>query len=134
MQQILKSGFIYFLLTWFFASSLFAGENVSSNGESFAREYAILGSLLEKVQNKKTARLYRPQIEKELARLKSNQISGQEAFESLSPLEQKIFIKKYQNNHFHCGAVTKVMNERNRLLLNSWAHEELGSLLDELLQ
>ena len=110
-----------------------AGENVITDKESFTQEYAQLGLLLEKVQDKQTARLYKPQIIKELSRIKSS-VGEQSDFENLSPIEKKIFVKKFQNNNLHCGYVTKVVDERNRLLLNKEAKNELGDLLDQLLQ
>ena len=124
-----------YLAIWLlvFSPLVFAGENVITDKESFAQEYAQLGLLLEKVQDKQTARLYKPQIIKELNRIKSS-VGEQSDFENLSPIEKKIFVKKFQNNNLHCGYVTKVVDERNRLLLNKEAKNELGSLLDQLLQ
>lgn len=116
-----------------FPPLVFAGENIITDKESFAQEYAQLGLLLEKVQDKQTARLYKPQIIKELSRIKSS-VGEQSDFENLSPIEKKIFVKKFQNNNLHCGYVTKVVDERNRLLLNKEAKNELGDLLDQLLQ
>ncbi|NNC66705.1 MAG: hypothetical protein HKN83_01560 [Gammaproteobacteria bacterium] len=116
-----------------FSPLVFAGENVITDKESFAQEYAQLGLLLEKVQDKQTARLYKPQIIKELSRIKSS-VGEQSDFENLSPIEKKIFVNKFQNNNLHCGYVTKVVDERNRLLLNKEAKNELGDLLDQLLQ
>ena len=116
-----------------FSPLVFAGENVITDKESFAQEYAQLGLLLEKVQDKQTARLYKPKIIKELNRIKSS-VGEQSDFENLSPIEKKIFVKKFQNNNLHCGYVTKVVDERNRLLLNKEAKNELGDLLDQLLQ
>ena len=120
-------------LLLFFSPLVFAGENVITDKESFAQEYAQLGLLLEKVQDKQTARLYKPKIIKELNRIKSS-VGEQSDFENLSPIEKKIFVKKFQNNNLHCGYVTKVVDERNRLLLNKEAKNELGDLLDQLLQ
>lgn len=124
-----------YLAIWLlvFSPLVFAGENVITDKVSFAQEYAQLGLLLEKVQDKQTARLYKPQIIKELNRIKSS-VGEQSDFENLSPIEKKIFVKKFQNNNLHCGYVTKVVDERNRLLLNKEAKNELGSLLDQLLQ
>lgn len=116
-----------------FSSLSFAGVNIITDKESFAQEYAQLGLLLEKVQDKQTASFYKPQIIKELGRIKSN-VGEQSDFEALSPEGKKLFIKKFQNNNLHCGYVTKVADERNRLLLNIEAKNELGDLLDELLQ
>ncbi len=120
-------------LLLFFSPLVFAGENVITDKESFAQEYAQLGLLLEKVQDKQTARLYKPKIIKELNRIKSS-VGEQSDFENLSPIEKKIFVKKFQNNNLHCGYVTKVVDERNRLLLNKEVKNELGDLLDQLLQ
>lgn len=116
-----------------FTSLSFAGENVITDKESFAQEYAQLGLLLEKIQDKHTARLYKPQVIKELDRIKSS-VGEQSDFETLSSIEKKLFVKKFQNNNLHCGYVTKVANERNRLLLNIEAKNELGELLDQLLE
>ena len=125
---------INLILIVFISHSLYAGENISSDKDSFAKEYARLGELLEKIDNRQTAIEYKPLIEEELNRINLTQSSGQESFKLLSEDEKKKFIKKYQNNHNHCGEVTKVMNERNRLLLNQEVREELGVLLENLLQ
>ncbi len=116
-----------------FSPLVFAGENVFTEKESFAQEYAQLGLLLEKVQDKQTARLYKPKIIKELDRIRSS-VGIQSDYKNLSPIEKKIFVKKFQNNNLHCGYVTKVVDERNRLLLNKEVKNELGDLLDQLLQ
>lgn len=120
-------------LALFYASVVHAGENIETDKESFAKEYAQLGVLLEKVQDKQTAIDYKPEIIKELDRIKLS-IGKQSDFERLSPIEKKLFVKKFQNNNLHCGYVTKVINEKNRLLLNKEAKNELGGLLDQLLQ
>jgi len=126
--------FLYlFSQALFFAPIGYAGDIVETDKESFAQEYQQLGVLLEKVHNKKTAVIYKPQIVNELARIQSS-IGKQSDFESLSEVEQKLFIKKFQNNNLHCGYVTKVMDERNRLLLNKETKNELGELLDQLIQ
>lgn len=124
-----------YLAIWLLVSSpsVFAGENVITDKQSFAQEYAQLGLLLEKVQDRKTAKLYKPQIIKELIRIKSS-VGQQSDFENLSPIEKKLFVKKFQNNNLHCGYVTKVIVEQNRLLLNKEAKNELGDLLNQLLQ
>ena len=111
---------------------MLAGENIVTDKESFAQEYAQLGLLLEKIQDEKTARFYKPQVIKELDRIRLS-VGEQSNYEALSPEERKLFIKKFQNNNLHCGYVTKVANERNRLLLNKEAKNELGELLDQLL-
>jgi len=117
----------------FFMSVSLAGEIIATDKESFAQEYEYLGVLLEKVRNKETAIVYKPQIITELARIQSS-IGKQSDFESLSPLEKKVFVSKFQNNNLHCGYVTKVMDERNRLLLNKEAKNELGEILDQLIR
>jgi len=112
---------------------VYAGENITTDKDSFAKEYARLGLLLEKVHDKQTAIRYKPKIKSELDRIKA--VTGKFSnYESLSSVEKKIFVKKFQNNNLHCGYVTKVADERNRLLLNKEAKNELGSLLDQLLQ
>ncbi len=119
-------------LMFFPIASLYAGENTITDGDSFAKEYAQLGTLLEKVQDKQTAIKYKPLIIKELNRIKT--ATGKFSdYDALSPIERKLFVKKFQNNNLHCGYVTKVADERNRLLLNKEAKIELGELLDQLL-
>ena len=130
-EKVIKIYLVALLLV--LPSVTYSGENLISDKESFAQEYAQLGLLLEKIQDKQTARLYKPQIIKELDRIKTS-VGQQSDFENLSPIEKKIFVKKFQNNNLHCGYVTKVVDERNRLLLNKEAKNELGGLLDQLLQ
>jgi len=110
-----------------------AGENVITDKQSFAQEYDQLGQLLEKIRDKETAILYKPKILQEIDRIKSS-IGNQSDYDSLSEEEKKIFVKKFQNNNLHCGFVTKVMDERNRLLLNKETKAELGELLNQLVQ
>jgi Lhr-like helicase len=110
-----------------------AGEIIPTEKESFAQEYEYLGILLEKIRNKESAILYKPKILTELARIQSS-IGKQSDYESLTPLEKKLFVSKFQNNNLHCGYVTKVMDERNRLLLNKEIKNELGDILDQLIQ
>jgi len=130
-EKVIKIYLVALLLV--LPSVTYSGENLISDKESFAQEYAQLGLLLEKIQDKQTAKLYKPQIIKELDRIKTS-VGQQSDFENLSPIEKKIFVKKFQNNNLHCGYVTKVVDERNRLLLNKEAKNELGGLLDQLLQ
>ena len=113
-------------------SLVVAGERIATDQESFAQEYAQLGLILEKIQDETTARLYKPQVIKELDRIRLS-VGEHGDYETLSPQEKKLFIKKFQNNNRHCGYVTKVANERNRLLLNKGAKNEMGELLDRLL-
>ena len=98
-------------------------------GESFAKEYANLRILLENVNNRDSAVAYQAKISLELNRLKTIQSSGEQKFHSLSAAQKKLFVKKFQNNRFHCSEVTKVMQERNRLLLNPETQEVLGKTL-----
>ena len=122
-----------FLQALFFVPASSAGEIIATDKESFAQEYQHLGQLLEKIHNKETAIIYKPEIINELARIQSS-IGKQSDFDSLSPIEKKIFVKKFQNNNLHCGYVTKVLDERNRLLINKEAKNELGELLNQLIQ
>jgi len=117
----------------FFVPASSAGEIIATDKESFAQEYQQLGLLLEKIHNKETAVIYKPKIVSELARIQLS-IGKQSDFDSLSTIEKKLFVKKFQNNNLHCGYVTKVLDERNRLLLNKEAKNELGELLDQLIQ
>ena len=115
-----------------FCSLVVAGENIVTDKVSFAQEYAQLGLILEKIQDETTAKLYKPLVIKELDRIRLS-VGEQSNYETLSPQEKKLFIRKFQNNNLHCGYVTKVANERNRLLLNKGAKNEMGELLDRLL-
>ncbi len=123
---------IIIYLNILFVLPLYAGENIVTDRESFAKEYATLKSLLQKVKTKELAILYKPQIQQELDRLKSSQISGGEEFSRLSEHEQQVFIKKYQNNHFHCGEVTQVMKERRRILLDPHLFKIIGPLVQNI--
>ena len=129
--SILYCIFIFQVLLSMSVSS--AGEIIPTEKESFAQEYEYLGILLEKIRNKESAILYKPKILTELARIQSS-IGKQSDYESLTPLEKKLFVSKFQNNNLHCGYVTKVMDERNRLLLNKEIKNELGDILDQLIQ
>lgn len=120
------------IFTLFSAAPAFAGEPVSGEAESFAQEYAHLRVLLGKVQNRESAVTYKSQIAEELDRLKASQINGGQAFDVLSAEEQQVFIKKFQNNQYHCSNVTQVMEERSRILLNPEINEVLGVLLMEI--
>lgn len=107
-------------------------EDIPIANQSYAEEYGYLAKLLQQVQSRESAILYKPQIENELVKLKSSQMSGEHEFESLSISEQKAFIKKFQNNQFHCGAVTRVMEERRRILLDPDLSQVLSSLMNEI--
>ena len=97
--------------------------------ESFAQQYNVLADLLSKVQDKETALYHRDQIQQQSDFLEQHQSSGESAFNMLSKQEQALFIKRFQNNRYHCGDVTQVMQERQRILLDP----ELASLLKDLL-
>jgi len=108
-----------------------AGEHISSShgysateGKSFAQEF--------KVKNSESATQYKSQISQEIARLKTTQISGGQEYEALSAEEKKAFVKKFQNNNQHCGAVTQVMQERTRILLNPKLSKILGSTIKDI--
>lgn len=102
---------------------------LEKNDSSFALEYKELRILLQKVVNEQTAVTYRSAIKQQIDKLKQNQITGEQTFSSLSESQQQLFVKKFQNNRFHCGEVTQVMQERQRILL----HPDLSSILRELL-
>lgn len=101
----------------------------SRDTESFAQQYDVLADLLSKVKDRETALYHRDQIQQQIAFLEQNQSSGESAFNMLSKQEQVLFIKRFQNNRYHCGEVTQVMQERQRILLDP----ELASLLKDLL-
>lgn len=109
-----------------------AGEQWVGDGESFAQEYSTLRHLLQQVQSKESALIYKSEISKELDRLRSSQISGGQAFATLSVEDKKLFIKKFQNNQFHCGEVTQVMEERRRILLDPELSEILSSVVIDI--
>ena len=126
----MKTAFIYLILLFCLAgtSSLLAASFIDTE-DSFAEEYKNLRILLEKVQDKETALQHKQAIEKEIKHLSSNNQSGADQFNSLSAQEKELFVKKFQKNHFHCGDVTQVMAERNRILLNA----ELSIILNDTL-
>ena len=107
-----------------------AGERVA--GESFAQEYAHLSNLLQKVQNRESAEFYKSQIATELDRLRSSQLSGKQDFDALSYDQQQQFIKKFQNNQYHCGDVTKVREEQRRILLDPDLSQVLSSIIKDI--
>ena len=102
----------------------------SSNlNQSFAQQYSELADLLSKVEDKQTALDYRSKIQQQIDLLANSQSSGEAEFNQLSKQEQRLFIKRFQNNRYHCGSVTQVMQERQRILLDP----ELAELLQGLL-
>ena len=121
-----------FTLSLLLVVPLYAGETIANDKDSFAKEYATLKTLLQKVKSRDSAELYKPQIEQELARLKSSQLIAGKEYDQLNQEEKKLFIKKFQNNQFHCGEVTQVMEERRRILLNPDLYEILGPLVQNL--
>lgn len=129
IRDITKYSLILFLV---FSSFVAARENANTSKESFAQEYAKLGLILEKIQDQETARLYKSEVIKELDRIRLS-VDEFSNYESLSPEKKKLFVSKFQNNNLHCGYVTKVANERNRLLLNKSIKNEMGNVLDRLL-
>lgn len=101
----------------------------SNHNQSFAQHYSELAELLSKVKDKQTALHYRPEIQQQIDRLANSQSSGEAKFNQMSKPEQKLFIKRFQNNRYHCGAVTQVMQERQRILLDPELAESLQDLL-----
>ena len=63
---------------------------------SYAQEYKPLRLLLESVKDAESALAYKTAIEKEIQRLRQNQPSGAEYFNSLSNADKKLFIKRFQ--------------------------------------
>ncbi len=96
---------------------------------SYAEEYRNLRVLLESVTDTKSAKQYKPAIEKEIQQLNISQPSGEEYFKSLSAADKKLFVKRFQQNRFHCGEVTQVMVERRRILFDP----QLSKILAETL-
>lgn len=122
---VLNSIFLLFLTisTSVMASSFLDAE------KSFAEEYKNLRILLEKVQDKDSALLHKQAIESEIQLLNQNHRSGADQFKLLSAKEKDLFVKKFQQNRYHCGDVTQVMVERKRILFNP----ELSSILRDTL-
>ncbi len=120
----------------FCLSSLFTVQaeslHIQVQGQSFAEEYGHLRKLLSQVQSRESALAYKSQITAELDRLKSSQVNGGQAFAALSADEQQMFIRKFQNNQFHCGEVTQVMEERRRILLDPDLSEVLGTVIKDI--
>ena len=102
---------------------------LEDNKSSFAQEYRELRILLQKVNTEQTAKTYRSAIQAQIDRLKQNQATGEQAFSSMPKSQQELFVKKFQNNRYHCGEVTQVMQERQRILL----HPDLSDILRDLL-
>ena len=110
-----------------------ASANLTEEDEqSFALEYKELRILLQKVNNQQTAEKYKPAIKQQILQLQHNQFAGEVTYESLPKSEQQLFVKKFQNNRFHCGEVTQVMAERQRILLDPKLSNILRELLDQI--
>jgi hypothetical protein len=111
----------------------FAHQNLplpsSDLNQSFAQQYSELANLLSRVENRQSALDYRSKIQQQIDMLANSQSSGEDKFNQMSKQEQRLFIKRFQNNRYHCGAVTQVMQERQRILLDP----ELAELLQDLL-
>ena len=110
MFKILTTLVLILLANSTSATSLFESE------QSYAEEYRNLRILLEKVQDADSALLYKTAIENEIQILNQNQVAGGKQFHLLSKDEKKLFIKRFQQNRFHCGEVTQVMTEKRRIL------------------
>lgn len=102
------------------------------DGQSYAQEYNSLRQLLEKVTNAESAIKYKKAIEDQINILNKNQHSGADNFNAMSKEEKKFFIKKFQNNRYHCGEVTQVMTEKQRILLDKSLVEILGETLSKI--
>ena len=111
------------------SASLFSN---TGSGQSYAQEYNNLRQLLEKVTSTESAIKYKQAIEYQIEVLNKNQHSGAENFNAMSPEEKKFFIQKFQNNRFHCGEVTQVMTEKQRILLDKKLYEILGETLSKI--
>lgn len=102
---------------------------LSNPEQSYAEEYRQLRILLESVKDINTALLHKAAIEREIQILNQNQVAGGKHFDLLSEQEQKIFVKRFQQNRFHCGEVTQVMEQRRRILFLPELSEILGDTL-----
>lgn len=100
--------------------------------QSYAQEYKKLRVLLEMIKSSETAIMYKQVIEQQIKYLNDNHLSGEESFNAMSVEDKKSFIKKFQNNHFHCGEVTQVMTERQRILLQLDLANILRDTLSEI--
>ena len=101
-------------------------------GQSYAQEYNKLRQLLENVTSTEMAIKHKKAIEQQINVLRKNQLSGEDNFNAMSQEEKKFFIKKFQNNRFHCGEVTQVMTEKQRILLDSSLAEILAETLSNI--
>jgi len=113
---MIKTTFIILMLS--LTNLVFANPQFIDTEKSFAEEYKNLRILLEKVTDPISAQKYKPVIEEEIQRLRQTQHSGGDFFNSLTNTEKKLFVKRFQQNRFHCGEVTQVMQERRRILFS----------------
>ena len=120
------------LLTSFISFSSLHASTFLETEKSYAQEYKKLRILLEKVQDKNSALLLKSAIEKEIQHLSQNHLSGTERFNTLSTEDKKLFIKKFQKNRFHCGEVTQVMQQRQRILFQPELSEVLRDTLSNI--
>lgn len=118
------------VVTCNFFSVVHAVEFLDDTESSFAEKYRDLHMLLQKVTSVELAIAYKNSIDHEIDILRSNQTTSAVDYNSLSAEEKKIFIKKFQQNTFHCGEVTGVANEKRRILLQP----ELADILRESLE
>ncbi len=130
MNITAPSTILILILNAVFAPPIQAHLFENSKESSFAIEYRQLALLLKEVVDQKSALQHKQAIEIQIENLKRNQISGEQAFDTMSDSQKNIFIKKFQSNRFHCGEVTQVMVERQRILL----HPELSEVLRDLLE
>ena len=114
------------LLIAIYVTNGYAFENEQG---SFAEEYRQLRILLQKVNSRETAEQLKPAIKKQIEELRENQFAGEQHFQSLSEQDQQLFIKRFQQNRFHCGEVTQVMEERQRILLQPELSDSLYELM-----
>ena len=122
MLILIYEGFSHFAF-----AGLFPNED-----QSFAQQYGKLAELLMEVKDRDTALMFKPAIQEQIEFLQANQISGEKAFSQMSEEEQTLFVKRFQNNRYHCGGVTQVMQERQRILLNPEMANVLGDLLEQI--
>lgn len=127
MKLLLKSYILLIILVCCNASSAF--DFLEDSESSFAEKYKDLRILLQKVTSVELANRYKGRIDQEIDLLRKNQTTSSVDFKSLSKQEKKLFIKKFQQNRFHCGEVTGVANERRRIMLQP----ELANILRESL-
>ncbi len=135
----MKSPLLIVFLILACAAQVYAGEQMHdahalslNEGESFAQEYIVLSNMLVNVTSSESAIQYKSRISQEIDRIKTTQINGEQEYKALSAEEKKAFVKKFQNNNQHCGAVTQVMQERTRILLDPNLSKILGSTIKDI--